>query len=72
MYEKSPLAEVTPHCRLCIDEMPPLGKDVWLISKYGNGFRGAYHPEYDIVAWAYIPKLDPEQKERLRNAGLID
>jgi hypothetical protein len=70
MYEKNPLTEVAPSCRLCMDEMPPLGQDVWLISRYGNGFRGAYHPELEVVAWAPIPKLTKEQQQRLRDAGL--
>ena len=71
MYEERPMTEVAPMCRLIIDEMPPVNKQVWLISKQGNGFRGAYHPEYGVIAWAPIPKLTKEQKERLRQAGVI-
>lgn len=66
MYENKPLAEVAPRCRLCIDEMPPLGKNVWLITKNGCGFRGIYHEEYGVIAWAYLPKLDNAQKQRLK------
>lgn len=69
MYERKPMTELEPQCRLCMDEMPPLGRDVWLITRYGNGFRGAFHPEYGAVAWAPIPKLTEEQKTRLRDAG---
>lgn len=66
MYENKPLTEVAPVCRLCVDQLPPLGEQVWLITKYGAGFRGLYHPEYEVVAWAPLPKLTKEQKQRLR------
>ena len=69
MYESKPMTELRPACRLCVDEMPPTGEQVWLITKYGNGFRGLYHPEYAIVAWAPVPKLTDEQKARLREMG---
>ena len=69
MYESKPATEVAPECRLCMDELPPSGQHVWLITKWGNGFRGLYHPEYGIVAWAPLPALTKEQKKRLREAG---
>ena len=69
MYERGPKPELRPACRLCVDELPPKGEQVWLITKYGNGFRGLYHPEYQVVAWAPVPKLDDDQKKRLREMG---
>jgi len=66
MYEKKPLSEVRPACRLVWEEKPPIGKRLWLISKYGNGFAGDYHPEYGVVAWAPLPKLTEEQKTKVQ------
>lgn len=71
MYEKKPLTEIAPECRLVMDEAPPLGTDCWLITRYGNGFRGAFHPEYGVIAWAPLPKLTQEQQRRLRDAGQL-
>jgi hypothetical protein len=51
---------------LIVDELPPLGKSVWLITRQGSGIRGAYHPEWGVIAWAPLPKLTPEQKRRLQ------
>ena len=65
MYEKKPLSEVRPACRLVCEEMPPLGVRLWLISKYGNGFPGEYHPEFGVVAWAPLPKMTEEQKRKV-------
>ena len=71
MYETKPMTEERPSCRLCADELPPTGEQVWLITKYGNGFRGLYHPEYEIVAWSPVPKLTNNQKARLREMGHV-
>ncbi len=65
MHEHRPLSEVTPECRLIVDGLPPLGKRVWLISRHGAGFVGQYHPEYEVVAWSPLPKLQPNQKTRM-------
>lgn len=65
MYEMRPRSEVAPRCRLIFDELPPSGEAVWLITKWGNGFRGKWHPEYGVIAWCPLPKLDAEQKRRL-------
>jgi hypothetical protein len=67
------LAEVRPELRLIVDELPPLGTKVWLVDRFGNGFAGQYHPEYQVQAWAPLPKFTPEQKRRLlsiEGAGL--
>lgn len=64
MHEKPHIAEVEPACRLVHDHPPPIAS-VWLISKYGAGCRGVYYPEGGFVAWAPLPKMTPEQKQRL-------
>jgi hypothetical protein len=64
MYEIKPISEIQPACRLIEDEKPPIGKDVWLISKYGHGYRGRWDRTDDsIVAWAPLPKLTEAQRE---------
>lgn len=64
MYQNKPLSEVAPICRLIDDELPPMSKDVWLITKYGHGFRGRYDKfDETVVAWTPLPKLTEEQKE---------
>jgi len=70
MYETKPLTEIEPSCRLIVDELPPLGQQVWLISKFGTGYKGVYTPPDDyIVAWSPLPALTKEQKIRLREMG---
>lgn len=72
MYESKPVSEVEPACRLLMDELPPLAQDVWLITKYGTGFRGRYSREdTSIVAWSPLPKMTAEQRARLRAEGII-
>ena len=68
------LAEYRPELRLIVDEMPPLGTKVWLVTRYGHGFAGPFHPEYEVVAWAPLPKFTVEQKRRLRamDAAFVD
>lgn len=68
------LAEIRPELRLVVDEMPPLGTKVWLVTRYGHGFAGPYHDEYGVVAWSPLPKFTPEQKRRLMamDAAKID
>ena len=64
MYESKPVSEVQPTCRLIEDELPPMSKDVWLITKYGHGYRGRYDRNDDtIVAWSPLPKLTEAQRE---------
>ena len=66
MYENKPVSEVAPTCRLINDEKPPIGRDVWLITRYGHGYRGRYDKNDEtIVAWAPLPKLTEEQKARI-------
>lgn len=70
MHEKPYLAEERPVCRLMIDEKPPIGTRVYMISQYGAGCIGTWNKEMtDIVAWAYLPKMNCEQKERLNGTA---
>jgi hypothetical protein len=51
---------------LIVDEKPPLASKVWLITRFGNGFAGCYDKnDITVVAWSPLPKLTPEQKQRL-------
>lgn len=64
MTERYP-AELSPACRLIVDEPAPNATKVWLITEYGRGFAGEYCPECGAVAWAPLPKLSTDQKARL-------
>lgn len=60
------MAELGPIPRLVVDEAPPIGVKLWLITQYGNGFAGDWQKHYtNVVAWCPLPKLTPEQKRRL-------
>ena len=66
MYSTPYVAELAPIPRLIVDEKPPIGKKIWLITKYGNGFAGTYDKhDMTVVAWCPLPKLTDEQKQRL-------
>lgn len=58
-------AELAPVLRLVVDELPPIGKKIFMVTKHGHGFLGDYHKEYQVVAWCGLPKFTPEQKRRL-------
>lgn len=65
------LSEVGPLIRLVMDEPPPIGVKLWLVSKYGVGYAGTYAKYMtDVVGWSPLPKLTPIQKQRLLMAGL--
>lgn len=66
------LSEIKPELRLVVDEMPPKGTKLWLVTIFGNGFSGEYHPEFQIVAWCPLPKFSPEQKRRLRGMEIAN
>lgn len=65
MSDRPYLAELAPIPRLVVDEKPPIGKKIWMITRYGHGFAGEYHKEYQVTAWCPLPKMTPEQKRRL-------
>jgi hypothetical protein len=72
MFERQPLSEVQPQCHLVCEVQPPLGVDIWIITRWGNGYRGLYRADDpSIVAWSPLPKLSPDQKETLKELGLI-
>ena len=66
------MAELAPVPRLIIDELPPKGTKVWLISRYGFGYAREYRKDYKgIIAWCPLPKLTDEQKNRLKSIGVM-
>lgn len=72
MHQAKPLSEVAPMCRLMMDEPPPIGTDIWLITMYGTGYRGRYNAmDKSVVAWCPLPKLTDDQKQRLKDAGVM-
>lgn len=67
MVPRSYLAELGPIPRLVIDERPPIGTKLWMITKFGNGYVGTYDKtDPHVVAWCPLPKLTKEQKQRLQ------
>lgn len=66
MYEIKPLTALEPKLTLIADEMPPLGRKIYMVSEYGAGILGDYHPELGVIAWMPLPRLTQEQKERLK------
>jgi len=60
------LSELRPELKLIVDQLPPMGTKIWMVSEHGCGFSGDYHPGFGVVAWCGLPKLTPEQKKRLR------
>lgn len=65
MYEAPAYTADEPKLTLIADLMPPFGQKIYMISKYGNGILGDYHPELGIVAWMPLPRLSKEQRKRL-------
>jgi hypothetical protein len=63
------LKEHHPGARFVIDERPPIGKRIWMVTQWGNGFAGDYNPEYKVVWWSYLPALTPEQSRRKMALG---
>ena len=66
MYERPVLTADEPKLKLVMDEKPPMGVKVYMVSEYGTGFLGDYHPELGVVAWAELPKLSKEQRQRIQ------
>lgn len=60
------LSELRPELKLVVDEVPPLGTKIWMVTEFGTGFAGDYHPAFHVVAWCGLPKLTPDQKKRLQ------
>ena len=66
MYERPVLTADEPKLKLVMDEKPPMGTKIYMVSEFGNGFIGDYHPELGVVAWAALPKLGAEQRKRIQ------
>lgn len=63
------LAEPHPEYRHPADDPPPLGTKLLLLTRGGVTVTGNWDPEQGSIAWAPMPKLSPELKERLRSEG---
>lgn len=66
MYEAQPLTSEEPKLKLLYEHPAPKGKRIYMVSMYGAGFIGEFHPELGVVAWCELPKLSKEQKKRLQ------
>ena len=60
-----PETEYRPALRLIVDELPPVGRSLWLISRHGIGYKGVWRPGEGVIAWCPLPDFTPEQKARL-------
>jgi len=68
VYERPVLTADEPKLKLVMDEKPPMACKIYMVSEYGTGVIGDYHPELGIVAWAELPKLSKEQRKRIEEA----
>lgn len=59
-------SELRPEYRLVQDENPPLGTKLLLLCPTGVAVIGHFEEGLGYLAWAPLPKLTAEQKERLR------
>jgi len=66
MYERPVLTADEPKLKLVMDEKPPMGCKLYMVSEFGAGFIGDYHPELGVIAWSELPKLSKEQKKRIQ------
>jgi len=69
MYERPVLTADEPKLKLVMDEKPPMACKLYMVSIYGTGILGDYHPELQIVGWMELPKLSKDQRRRLKEAG---
>lgn len=65
MHERQPITAENPKLTLVMDQKPPMGSRIYMVSEYGAGFIGEYHPELGVVAWCPLPKLSQEDRQRL-------
>jgi len=68
MYERPVLTADEPKLKLVMDEKPPMGVKIYMVSEFGAGFIGDYHPELGVIAWSELPKLSKNDKLRLQKA----
>ena len=60
-----PETEYRPALRLIVDELPPVNKNLWLVSRQGIGYKGPWRPGEGVIAWCPLPDFTLEQKTRL-------
>lgn len=66
MNSTSYVAALAPIPRLIETHTPPIGKKIWIITIYGNGYAGTYDRSDDTqFAWCELPALPPELKRLL-------
>lgn len=64
------VAEFHPEYRLQSEEPAPLGTKCIFLSPYGSAVIGKWYDQCGFLAWAPLPTLTPEQKEKVKK--LID
>ena len=60
------IAEFKPAYRLQHEEPAPLGTKCIFLSPYGSAVIGHWYEGCGFVAWAPLPSLTTEQKEKLK------
>lgn len=65
MEQKPYKAELRPEWKFVDEEPPPVGAKVLLLTRWGSAIIGHYYKGGELVAWAGLPKLLPEQKEKM-------
>lgn len=64
MEQKAYKAELHPEWKF-VDEHPaPLATKVLLLTKYGSAIIGHWYKGGGFIAWAGLPKLTNQQKEK--------
>jgi hypothetical protein len=64
--EPSPYkAELHPEWKFVDEYPPPIGTKVLLLTRYGSAIIGHYYRGGELVAWTGLPKLRPDQKEKM-------
>lgn len=63
------LAADRPSFRHPLEDPPPLGTKLLLLTRGGVTVTGLWDPEQGAIAWAPMPKLSLELKNRLRSEG---
>lgn len=58
-------AEFRPEWRLQFEEPAPLATKVLLLTSWQSAIIGHWYEEGDFLAWCPLPKLAPEQHEKI-------
>ena len=60
------VAALAPIPKLIETHPPPIGRKIWIITVWGNGYAGTYDKSDDTqFAWCELPALPPELKRLL-------